>query len=145
MSFCTAYRWTCMKCSYTSLSAYSHAAENRNLSLEWARAHRNWKRADDVFLMFNCPVYWVCAHASLSFLVFCCCGLSTSWLNILCVLRCFSVHHSCKEWFFELISHQLPTELPLTACFLFCSPFCVTSRKCCVKNPRRSAVWDHIL
>lgn len=50
--------------------------------------------------------------------------------NVLCVLRCFSVHHGCKDWFIEYTSLSAQTSLVILlwsflSWFLFYAPFCV--------------------
>lgn len=91
---------------------------------------------------------WVLCWQQRDNVVFCCCSSSTSRVHMLCILRCFSAHHTFKEWlpeiqwplpvrpFFPDLSHH--HGVSASGCFLFFLTIEGNPRGC--ENPRRAAV-----
>lgn len=75
--------------------------------------------------------------------IFSCCSPSASWVDVMCIQRCFYAHLGCHMWLFELLAWSTLTILfwplpptrhfrPLNGHFLFFEPFTAKHRNDCV-------------
>jgi len=112
---------------------------------------------EPVWIVSSCSCSQLTGMTAVCF--FCCCCLSPSSFNELCVQTCSSADLSCSKWLFELllpfcqlksvwpftsdlIKAFSPTELPLTGFFILFCPFSVNPKQVVCENPSRSAVSE---
>lgn len=118
-------------------------ASNSDIPIQRREQKRSDHTCFSLFLLHEPFLLLFLAEAVAHKVIFSCCSPSASWVDVMCIQRCFYAHLGCHMWLFELLAWSTltilfwplpPTRhfLPLNGHFLFFELFTAKHRNGCV-------------
>lgn len=132
-------------CYYKSgwIHPFMSFASNSDIPIQRREQKRSDHTCFSLFLLHEPFLLLFLAEAVAHKGIFSCCSPSASWVDVMCIQRCFYAHLGCHMWLFELLAWSTLTILfwplpptrhfrPLNGHFLFFELFTAKHRNDCV-------------